>query len=106
MVPVICLNDADLPARIPPDLRVKKGEWYHITEIAFCKPQNVDGISLYEKPLGDKTHPYRFYRFERFGIKKEDIPKLEELIEQCNTLGEVDSQALLNEILTEQLETI
>jgi hypothetical protein len=106
MVPVICIDDKNIPKEIPPHKRVKEGQEYNITEVAFCKPQNVSGISLYELPLGEESEPYLYWQFKRFAIREEDIPKLEELIEACNSLGEFDTSKLLDKILTEQLETV
>ena len=106
MVPVICLNDTLRPHQVPENLWIKQGEWYHITEIALCKPQNIDGFSLYEKPLGDNTAPYYYFRAARFGIREADIPALKELAEQCNELDGLDVGALVDSVINENMEVV
>ena len=92
MIEVICINDKFRPREIPDSDWVKEGESYHITHVSIQVNQleggqPVLGCDLYEKPLSMEKHaPYECWRLARFGVTKENLEALKQLIEDCFNL--------------------
>lgn len=100
-IPCICIDDKNRPEVIPISKWVKDGDEYHITHVYFHKIQEggIQGVTLYEKPLGEECYPYETFRITRFAFTKEGIESLIELMKLCSELDDVDIKEL-----TEQLE--
>lgn len=96
-VKVICLDATYRPPQIPKEKWLVKNEWYTLTFVAFCKPQLIQGCSLYEKPLGEDCKPYEYFRLKRFGILESDLPAFEALLNECTGMNDIDVNELYKE---------
>ena len=106
MVEVICIDDKSKPKEIPQSYWIKEGEKVHITLVTFHPEQEggIQGCELYEKPLPlEHCAPYNFWRLSRFGITKENLEALIELIKNSTELDEVDVRSLVEEA---ELQTV
>ena len=91
-IEVICINDLHRPNEVPTTRWIKKGQTYHIIEIAKLNAQGgLYGCKLAEINNDDLV-PYQFFRLDRFAmpITKEledaileqiDISDLKEVLE-------------------------
>ncbi len=91
-MPVICIDDAGRPNEIPTSRWIKKGEKYHIIEIAKMTLQgNIYGCKLAERD-NDDLAPYAYFRLSRFAEinpdkvaedawEDQDISELVEILE-------------------------
>jgi hypothetical protein len=84
MIECICIDEKNKPKEIPESKWIKEGEKYHITYTCFVLPQNELAFLLYEVELTDNELPYEYYLAKRFGITQDNVPKLLEMIENCN----------------------
>jgi hypothetical protein len=103
MVKCICIDDENRPAQIPASKWVKKDNEYHITFVAFCLPQSIQGLSLYELPLDESCSPYQYFKASRFAIHKEDWDAFIELCKDCTDLNELEITKLVEDA---QLEVV
>ena len=103
MIPCLCVDDKNRPNDIPTSKWVKKNDEYHVTYVVRVLPQNVLGVSLYEKPLGPSCAPYEYFLATRFIFTEEGKKALLELYLE---LGEAISDDALKELLeNSNLET-
>lgn len=91
-MPVICIDDAGRPNEVPTSRWIKKGEKYHIIEIAKMVMQgNIYGCKIAERD-NDDLAPYAYFRLSRFAEIKpkeqtieewenQDISELTEILE-------------------------
>jgi hypothetical protein len=67
-IPVICINDQQRPNEVPISRWIKKGNQYHIIEVAKLNAQGgIYGCKLAEIN-NDDLAPYQFFRLDRFAI--------------------------------------
>ncbi len=93
----ICINDANKPNEIKPNLWIKKGEQYTITHIYYHYQQGIQGCELKEVQLDDSCFPYQSFALTRFAIAKDDIPKLIQMIKDCSDLNDIDVKELIKD---------
>jgi len=91
-IKVICINDQNRPNEVPTNRWIKKGETYHIIEVAKLNAQGgIYGCKL-EEINNDDLVPYQFFRLDRFAVPIEeemkeailediDISELEEILQ-------------------------
>lgn len=80
---VICINDQDRPNEIPLTRWVKKGNFYHITEVARLNAQGgIYGCKLAEINNDDLV-PYQYFRLDRFALPVRELSE-EELLEKID----------------------
>lgn len=97
----LCIDDAQKPIQIPNSKWVVKGKEYHVTHVYKQMQQpGVQGVELAEIDISN-YFPYNCYRLSRFAFKKEDLPKLFEMIQNCSELNDIDITNLI-----ESLETV
>ena len=84
---VKCIDDKNIPAKIPKELHVKEGEVYTAEGIVHLLSSPIIGIKLIEKPLGEECFPYHYWGIHRFEPFDE---KLEELMNEVNELIKPD----------------
>lgn len=104
MINCICINDLGRPKEISPERWVKFGERYRISHIYYHPEQGVQGCSIYEKPLDESCKPYETFILQRFAVRYEDIPSLNELAFNCTQLNGIDLSSLIN-IENERIES-
>lgn len=102
MIKCICINDKDRPSKIPETHWVKEGEEYTILFAKFVLPQKTLGFQLSEIMLDEHCAPYEYFLADRFAIRKDDLQKLKEFIQECNELSvSLDDIKKQTEILQE-----
>jgi len=78
---VLCINDADQPAILPPNARVVEGQEYTVVHVAHMQLQSIVGFKLLELP---SQFPYEYFKSTRFVLLDEvvieDKAHLEEAI--------------------------
>jgi hypothetical protein len=84
---VICINDANKPAKIPLNEWVKEGTIYTVTEVVNMGLQpGKFGYLLKEVSLSKESFPYEYYSADRFGVlvdqSLENVVEQEELVEE------------------------
>ena len=103
MIKAISTNISNKPKEIPKENWLISSKEYTINHIYVQKNDEqigilsctVDEVSLQD--LFDKgIIPYNTYRLERFHIKREDLPKLKKLMEDCASLNDIDINKLLS----------
>ena len=97
-IEVICINDQHRPNEVPASRWIKKGNHYHIIEVAKLNAQGgIYGCKLAEIN-NDDLAPYQFFRLDRFAvpITKEaedavleqiDISDLDEVLKPQETMA-------------------
>ena len=80
MIKCICINDSNRPTSIPTHKWIKKDQEYHIIFAHFLLPQKQLGVQLAEIILDESCVPFEYFLANRFGIDKDDLEKLVELI--------------------------
>lgn len=96
-VPAICIDGKNRPKEVPPQMWINEGTQYHITHVYRHPMQGgIQGVLLQEVQIKN-CPPFEAYRLSRFAFRKEDIPKLIELMKVCTELNEVDINKLLEE---------
>ena len=88
---VICINDANKPAKIPQNEWIKEGVIYTVTEVAKMGIQaGKFGYLLKEISLSKESFPYEYYSADRFGVlvdqSLENETEVEELLEEEFTI--------------------
>lgn len=77
---VLCLNDADKPAKISEENWIKQGKVYTVVEVKKMGLQKGQlGYKLAEVSIPEKSFPYEYYSSSRFGFLIEvtdDNPEL------------------------------
>ncbi len=77
-LPVVCVDDSMRPNEIPLSRWVKKGQPYHIVEIAeMAQQSSVMGCKLAEIN-NDDLFPYQYFRLSRFALVTPETLKQEE----------------------------
>lgn len=105
MIKCICIDDKNKPKEIPFNKWIKLGNEYTISAVYhMVQPGAVMGVILTSPTLDETCHPYECFRVGRFAIRKQDIPALIELIENCKDLQEFDPMKLIEEEIGELLE--
>lgn len=88
---VICINDANKPAKIPQNEWIKEGVIYTVTEVVNMglQPGKL-GYLLKEVSLSKASFPYEYYSADRFGVlvdqSLENAVEQEELVEEEFTI--------------------
>lgn len=101
---ILCIFDENKPNQIPKEKFVKKGEWYELIFIAWCKPQLCQGFELSELTLNESCKPYEYYKGNRFGIRPEDLDEFLQLAKDCSDLDDINIEELLVATNVEVLE--
>lgn len=71
---VLCINDADKPAKISEENWIKKGKIYTVTEVKKMGLQKGQlGYKLAEVNIPENSFPYEYYSSSRFGFLVEQI---------------------------------
>lgn len=88
---VICINDANKPAKIPQKEWIKEGVIYTVTEVVNMGLQpGKFGYLLKEVSLSKASFPYEYYSADRFGVlvdqSLENAVEQEELVEEEFTI--------------------
>ena len=83
---------------------INKGATYHITHVYFHPHQGIQGCSLKEVRLTDKSYPYETYALKRFGVTPENWSALIQMIHDCSELDKVNINQLLNESELQRIE--
>lgn len=102
MINCICIDDKGKPESIPDSKWVKAGEHYRVTHFWWHPLQRTQAVELYEKPLDEMCNPFVSFKLSRFAFKKEDLPALAELAQNCSELNNVQTEELLQELMSEQ----
>lgn len=77
---VLCINDADKPAKISQENWVKQGKIYTVIEVKKMGLQKGQlGYKLEEISLPEKSFPYEYYSSLRFGFLVEQVDENVEL---------------------------
>jgi hypothetical protein len=77
---VLCLNDADKPAKISEENWIKKGKVYTVVEVKQMGLQKGQlGYKLAEVSIPEKAFPYEYYSSKRFGFLVEQVDENPEL---------------------------
>lgn len=97
MVPVKTIDAKNRPNDIPLSRWIEYDEIYHVNYIVHCLPQNVLGFGLYEKPLGEDCHPYKYFISTRFAIRPEDV---QELMDMFQDIADALPDSVLQELLS------
>ena len=87
MLKCLCINDSDRPGKIPASHWIEKGKEYTILFAKFVLPQKTLGFQLSEVMLDEHCAPYEYFLAERFAIRKDDLQKLQDFIQECNQLS-------------------
>lgn len=103
MIRCLCIDDDGRPAEIPADKWPKVDNEYHITFVAFCHPQMVQGCNLNEIFLDENNAPYEYYKLTRFAIHMEDWEAFVQLCKDCTDLDDVVIENLIESL---HMETI
>lgn len=83
---VVCINDSNRPIKIPESEWIKKGEHYHVVEVAQMGLQAGKlGYKLKEVSLSKKSFPYEYYDAHRFAIST-NAPVMEEVVEEADLM--------------------
>jgi hypothetical protein len=71
---VLCLNDADKPAKISEENWIKKGKVYTVIEVKKMGLQQGQlGYKLAEVSIPENSFPYEYYSSKRFGFLVEQV---------------------------------
>lgn len=73
---VLCIDDTDLPAVLPPEQRVVAGQEYTVIHVAHMQLQSVVGFKLLE--IGS-NFPYEYFKSTRFVLLENVVIEKEEL---------------------------
>jgi hypothetical protein len=77
---VLCLNDADKPAKISEENWIKQGKVYTVVEVKKMGLQKGQlGYKLAEVSIPEKSFPYEYYSSSRFGFLVEQVDDNPEL---------------------------
>jgi hypothetical protein len=77
---VLCINDADKPAKISEENWIKKGKIYTVIEVKKMGLQKGQlGYKLAEVNIPEKSFPYEYYSSSRFGFLVEPVDENVEL---------------------------
>jgi hypothetical protein len=97
----MCVDDTQKPIQIPQNKWIVKNETYHITHIfKQIQQPGIQGAEIAERDLS-MHFPYNCFRLDRFAFRKEDLPKVFQMIQDCSELNDIDISTLV-----ESLETI
>jgi hypothetical protein len=77
---VLCLNDANKPAKISEENWIKQGKVYTVVEVKKMGLQKGQlGYKLAEVSIPEKSFPYEYYSSSRFGFLVEQVDDNPEL---------------------------
>lgn len=96
MIECTCINDKNRPPQFSQESWVVKGEVYHITYVTHLLPQNVLGLSLYEKPISPECAPYEYFLSDRFAFTWENFMALIEMFTDIGQISTKDMVKLIN----------
>ena len=105
-IKIKCVDDSQKPQQIPKNKWIKKGEWYNLIFIAWCKPEECQGFSLAEIELDETCSPYEYYKGSRFAISEQDLEKFLEFGKLCSELDTLNIQELIEETEINILEEV
>lgn len=97
MIETLCIDSADMPEEINRSEWISKGMKYHITHVWFHSMQGIQGCSLKEVKLTEKSYPYATYKLSRFAVTPEGLLELIQMMKDCSELNEVDIKKLLRQ---------
>ncbi|MES2395830.1 MAG: hypothetical protein V4549_07495 [Bacteroidota bacterium] len=103
MIPAVCIDSDNKPEEVDLSEWINKGANYHITHIWFHPHQGVQGCSLKEVRLTEKSDPYRTFALKRFAVTAEAMQKLVQMMRDCSELNDFDIYKLIRE---SELETV
>ncbi len=72
MFRVLCIDDANQPAILPPEERVVEGQEYTVVHVAHMQLQSLMGFKLLELA---SRFPYEYFKATRF-VLLEEVPEL------------------------------
>ena len=103
MIKCVCIEDSNKPLEIPNTSWVKKGKVYTVIAVyKLVQPGALMGVLLKEIDLTTVNDVYECFRISRFGFVEDDLPKLLQLMKDCEDLQEFD----FNKLLEEQVEIL
>lgn len=104
MIKCICVDISNRPNEVPIEVWPKLGEQYHITHVIWLNKMGLQGVELAEIEIPPSSYPYEYYRLSRFGVAKEDMEGLRELMRTKTKMSEEDIDELFKKELVELTE--
>lgn len=83
---LICVDAKNMPAEIPADKHLVKGNEYTLDKVVYLSACNRQAVSVKEIDLSDECYfPFHYWDLRRFKIK--DDVKKEEALESTSALS-------------------
>ena len=95
----VCVDDTNKPEIIPDELWPKLNKEYNIVWIYhMVKTTGMLGCDIEGLDISSYS-PYNCFRLTRFAFRKEDLPKLRQMMIECAQMNEVDMDSVVKRLM-------